>query len=73
MPAKDYHLTKFHIISSTEQTVEEIVRLCKNLKSDHFFYTKGKWSVAENLVHLQLSLSKSRQALYITKFFNYLT
>ncbi len=68
MPAKDYHLDKFHIISSTEQNVEEIVRLCKMMKSEHFFHADGKWSVAENLVHLQLSLSKSWQALFVPKF-----
>lgn len=68
MPAKDYHLDKFHIISSAESNVEEIVRLCSNLKSEEFFFSNGKWSVAQNLVHLQLSLSKSWQALFIPKF-----
>lgn len=68
MPAKDYHLDKFHIISSTETIVAEILKVCKQMNNDHFFYSEGKWSAAENLEHLRLSFAKSWKGLFIPKF-----
>lgn len=69
MPAKDYHLNKFHIISSTESIVEEIMRVCKSMNNDEFFYQKdGKWSPAENIEHLRLVFKKSWQGLFVPKF-----
>ena len=68
MPAKDYHLDRFHIISSTENIVEDIVNICKRMSDEHFFQNNGKWSGAENLEHLRLSFHKSWQGLFIPKF-----
>lgn len=68
MPAKNYHLDKFHIISSTEAIVEDIVKLCRNMNNETFFYSNGKWSAAEHLEHLRLSFHKSWQGLFIPKF-----
>lgn len=68
MPAKDYHLNKFHIISSTESIVEEIMRICNGMKDEHFFHSNGKWSAAENVEHLRLSFYRSWQALFVPKF-----
>jgi uncharacterized damage-inducible protein DinB len=68
MQAKNYHLDKFHIISSTESIVEEIIRVCKNMNEDQFFKQEGKWSLAENIEHLRLSFKKSWQGLFIPKF-----
>jgi hypothetical protein len=68
MPAKDYHLNTFHIISSTENIVAEILKVCKQMDNDHFFHSEGKWSVAENLEHLRLSFAKSWKGLFIPKF-----
>lgn len=68
MPAKDYHLDKFHIISSTENIVAEILKVCKQMNNDHFFHSEGKWSVAENLEHLRLSFYRSWQGMFIPKF-----
>jgi DinB superfamily len=68
MPAKDYHLDKFHIISSTETIVTEILKICKQTNEDHFFHSDGKWSIAENLEHLRLSFARSKKGLFIPKF-----
>lgn len=68
MPAKDYHLDKFHIINSTESVVEDILRFCKSMDDEFFFKGNGKWSPAENLEHLRLSFYKSWQGLFIPKF-----
>ena len=67
MPAKDYHLNTFHIISSTEAIVAEILKVCKQMDNEHFFHSEGKWSVAENLEHLRLSFAKSWKGLFIPK------
>ena len=68
MAPKNYHLDKFHIISSTESVVEEIMRLSKSATDERFFYSNGKWSMAENVEHLRLSLARSWQGLFVPKF-----
>lgn len=68
MQAKNYHLDKYHIISSTESIVEEILRVCRNMDTDRFFYGDEKWSAAENLEHLRLSFAQSWKGLFIPKF-----
>lgn len=67
MPAKEYHLDKFHIISSTEAIVSEILKVCRQMNNDHFFHHEGKWSNAENLEHLRLSFAGSWKGLFIPK------
>jgi DinB superfamily len=68
MPAKNYHLDKFHIISSTESIAAEILKVCRQMNDEHFFHRENKWSNAENLEHLRLSFSKSWKGLFIPKF-----
>lgn len=68
MAAKTYHLDKFHIISSTESIVEEILRTCRSMSDERFFHSNGKWSAAENLEHLRLSFHRSWQGLFLPKF-----
>jgi hypothetical protein len=68
MAAKTYHLDKFHIISSTESIVDEILRLSKGMNEERFFHKNGKWSVAENIEHLRISFFKSWQGLFLPKF-----
>jgi hypothetical protein len=68
MTVKNYHLDKYHIISSTESIVEEIVRSCHSMKDEYFFKSNGHWSVAENLEHLRLSFYRSWQGLFLPKF-----
>ncbi|HEX4958243.1 MAG TPA: DinB family protein [Lacibacter sp.] len=67
MPAKEYHLDKFHIISSTESIVTEILKVCKQMNDDHFYHSDGKWSNAENLEHLRLSFARSWKGLFVPK------
>jgi hypothetical protein len=67
MPPKNYHLDKFHIISSSETIVAEIIKHCKQMNDAHFFHHEDKWSAAENLEHLRLSLSGSWKGLFIPK------
>jgi DinB superfamily len=68
MPPKEYHLDKFHIISSTESIIAEILKVCKKMNDDHFFHHENKWSNAENLEHRRLSISESWKGLFIPKF-----
>jgi DinB superfamily len=68
MPAKEYHLDKFHIISSTESIITEILKACKQMNDERFFHREKKWSNAENLEHLRLSFSRSWKGLFVPKF-----
>jgi uncharacterized damage-inducible protein DinB len=67
MIAKRYHLNKFQIISHAENTIEDILKQCRQMDEDQFFYKSEQWSVAENLEHLSLSLHKSWLGLFAPK------
>ncbi len=67
MIAKRYHLNKFQIISHAENTIEDILKLCKSMDDHLFFYKSEQWSVAENLEHLSLTLNKSWLYLFTPK------
>lgn len=69
MIAKRYHLNKFQIISHAENTIDDIVKQCRQMDESLFFYKSEQWSVAENLEHLSLSLHKSWLGLFAPKFF----
>ena len=68
MIAKRYHLNKFQIISHAENTIEDILKQCRQMDEVHFFYKSEQWSVAENLEHLSLGLRKSWLGLFAPKF-----
>ncbi len=68
MAVKNYHLDKYHILSSTESIIEEILRSCQSMKDEYFFKGNGQWSAAENLEHLRLSFAHSWQGLFLPKF-----
>lgn len=68
MIAKRYHLNKFQIISHAENTIEDILKQCRQMDEVQFFYKSEQWSVAENLEHLSLSLHKSWLGLFAPKF-----
>lgn len=68
MIGKRYHLNKFQIISHAENTIEDILKQCRQMEELQFFYKSEQWSVAENLEHLSLSLHRSWLALFAPKF-----
>lgn len=68
MAVKNYHLDKYHILSSSESIIEEIIRSCNSMKDEYFFKSNGQWSAAENLEHLRLSFARSWQGLFLPKF-----
>jgi hypothetical protein len=68
MTGKHYHLNKFQIINHTQAVFDDVVKLCRFMSDKDFFAKEhNKWSVAENLEHLSLSLKKSWQALFLPK------
>jgi hypothetical protein len=69
MIAKRYHLNKFQIISHAENTIDDIVKQCRQMDESQFFYKSEQWSVAENLEHLSLSIHKSWLGLFSPKFY----
>ena len=68
MIAKRYHLNKFQILNHAENTIEDIIKQCRQLEAPLFFYKSEQWSVAENLEHLSLSLHRSWLGLFAPKF-----
>lgn len=68
MIAKRYHLNKFQILNHAENTIDDIVKQCRQLEATLFFYKSEQWSIAENLEHLSLSLHRSWLALFAPKF-----
>ncbi len=69
MIAKRYHLNKFQILNHAENTIEDILKLCRKMEEHQFFYKSEQWSVAENLEHLSLILHKSWLTLLFPKFY----
>jgi hypothetical protein len=69
MSPKDYHLDKFHILSSTESVIEEMLRICNGMKPELLFQKTDNWSVAENLEHIRLSFKGSLRGLFLPKIF----
>ena len=69
MIAKRYHLNKFQILNHAENTIEDILKQCRQMDIQEFFYKSEQWSVAENLEHLALSLHRSWLGLFAPKFF----
>ncbi len=68
MTGKHYHLNKFQIINYTQSVFDDLIKLCGSTNDKDFFVKEtDKWSVAENLEHLSLSLKKSWQALFLPK------
>jgi DinB superfamily len=65
----NFLLDKFQIVHNTENTFSETTSYCNNVEEAVFFRRiENKWSVAENLQHLNISTKMTNLALRAPKF-----
>lgn len=68
MLIKRYHLNKFQILNHAEETIADIIELCRQMDDQLFFYKSEQWSSAENLEHLSLTFHRSWFGIVAPKF-----